>query len=43
LLTAFSRPERLMLGSPAPTEVFRHAVQQNKIGTEHDIPPCPGN
>lgn len=38
LLTAFSRPERPTLGSPAPTEVFRQAMQQNKIGVEGDIP-----
>jgi fatty acid CoA ligase FadD9 len=38
LLTAYSRPEHPLLGSLAPAEAFRKAVQQNKIGAEHDIP-----
>lgn len=38
LLTAYSRPERPVRGSLAPADVFRKAVQANKIGAEHDIP-----
>ena len=38
LLTAYSRPEHPLLGSLAPAEEFRKAVQQNRIGAEHDIP-----
>jgi fatty acid CoA ligase FadD9 len=38
LLTAYSRPEHPLLGSLAPAEVFRKAVQNHKIGIEHDIP-----
>ena len=38
LLTAFSRPERPLLGALAPAEVFRKAVQQHKIGADEDIP-----
>jgi fatty acid CoA ligase FadD9 len=38
LLTAYSRPEHPLLGSLAPAEAFRKAVQQNKIGAENDIP-----
>jgi fatty acid CoA ligase FadD9 len=38
LLTANSRPERPVLGSLAPAEVFREALQKNKSGAERDIP-----
>jgi fatty acid CoA ligase FadD9 len=38
LLTAYTRPDRPLLGSLAPAEVFREAVQKNKIGAEQDIP-----
>lgn len=38
LLTAFRRPERPLLGALAPAQMFRHAVQQHKIGADEDIP-----
>lgn len=38
LLTAYSRPERPVLGALAPAEVFRHAVQQQNIEGADDIP-----
>ncbi|EHB47859.1 thioester reductase domain protein [Mycolicibacterium rhodesiae JS60] len=38
LLTAYSRPERPLLGSLAPAQVFRKAVQENRIGADQDIP-----
>ena len=38
LLTAYSRPDRPLLTSLAPAEVFRKAVQQSKIGADADIP-----
>jgi fatty acid CoA ligase FadD9 len=38
LLTAYGQPDKPVLGSLVPAEVFRKAVQQNKIGAEHDVP-----
>jgi fatty acid CoA ligase FadD9 len=38
LLGAYRRPEKPLLGSPTPTEVFRTAVQDAKIGADQDIP-----
>jgi fatty acid CoA ligase FadD9 len=38
LLDAYRRPEKPLLGAPAPTEVFRGAVQEAKINTDKDIP-----
>jgi fatty acid CoA ligase FadD9 len=38
LLNAYRKPEAPLLGAPAPTDVFRAAVQEAKIGAEKDIP-----
>jgi fatty acid CoA ligase FadD9 len=38
LLHAYAHPERPLRGALAPAEVFRSAVQQAKIGADHDIP-----
>lgn len=38
LLDAFRKPEQPLRGAPAPTEVFRTAVQRAKIGADNDIP-----
>ncbi|MDF2825572.1 MAG: carboxylic acid reductase, partial [Mycobacterium sp.] len=38
LLAAFGRPEPPLLGSLAPAQVFRNAVQQERIGDDGDIP-----
>jgi fatty acid CoA ligase FadD9 len=38
LLDAYRKPEVPLRGAPAPTEVFREAVQAAKIGAEKDIP-----
>jgi fatty acid CoA ligase FadD9 len=38
LLDAYRKPEVPLRGAPAPTDVFREAVQAAKIGAEKDIP-----
>lgn len=38
LLEAYRQPERPLRGAPAPTDVFREAVQAAKIGPDQDIP-----
>jgi fatty acid CoA ligase FadD9 len=38
LLDAYREPEKPLRGAPAPTEVFRDAVQAAKIGADEDIP-----
>jgi fatty acid CoA ligase FadD9 len=38
LLGAYRRPALPVLGAPAPTEVFRSAVQVAKVGADNDIP-----
>jgi fatty acid CoA ligase FadD9 len=38
LLGAYRKPERPLRGAPAPTDVFRAAVQGAKIGVDKDIP-----
>ena len=38
LLDAYRKPETALRGAPAPTDVFREAVQATKIGAEKDIP-----
>jgi fatty acid CoA ligase FadD9 len=38
LLDAYREPERPLRGAPAPTEVFRDAVREAKIGADEDIP-----
>ncbi|MBP2452814.1 carboxylic acid reductase [Mycolicibacterium lutetiense] len=38
LLHNYQQPERPMLGALAPTDVFRAAVQEAKIGPDKDIP-----
>ncbi|QNI05127.1 AMP-binding protein [Mycobacterium kubicae] len=38
LLEAYRQPERPLRGAPAPTDVFRAAVQAAKIGPDQDIP-----
>ncbi|MCV7199217.1 carboxylic acid reductase [Mycobacterium angelicum] len=38
LLEAYRKPEQPLLGAPAPTEVFRAAVRNAKIGADKDIP-----
>ena len=38
LLTAYSRPERPVLGALAPAGAFRHAVQQQNIDGAEDVP-----
>ena len=38
LLNAYRKPEAPLPGAPAPTDVFRAAVQEAKIGDDKDIP-----
>jgi fatty acid CoA ligase FadD9 len=38
LLDAYRKPETPLRGAPAPTAVFRGAVQKAKIGADEDIP-----
>jgi fatty acid CoA ligase FadD9 len=38
LLDAYRKPETPLRGAPAPTDVFRGAVQAAKIGADKDIP-----
>jgi fatty acid CoA ligase FadD9 len=38
LLDAYRKPERPLLGAPAPTDVFRAAVRAAEIGGDNDIP-----
>ncbi|BAX90410.1 carboxylic acid reductase [Mycobacterium shigaense] len=38
LLNAYRRPERPLRGAPAPTDAFRAAVREAKIGADKDIP-----
>ncbi|OBA59641.1 oxidoreductase [Mycobacterium sp. 1100029.7] len=38
LLDAYRKPEAPLRGAPAPTDVFRGAVQAAKIGADKDIP-----
>jgi fatty acid CoA ligase FadD9 len=38
LLDAYREPETPLRGAPAPTDVFRSAVQAAKIGADKDIP-----
>ncbi len=38
LLSAYRNPEPPLRGAPAPTDVFRDAVQTAKIGADKDIP-----
>ena len=38
LLGAYRKPETPLRGAPAPTDVFRAAVQAAKIGADKDIP-----
>jgi fatty acid CoA ligase FadD9 len=38
LLEAYRKPETPLRGAPAPTDVFRGAVQAAKIGADKDIP-----
>ena len=38
LLDAYRKPEKPLRGAPAPTDVFRTAVQEAKIGADKDIP-----
>ena len=38
LLHAYGRPQKPLLGAPAPTDVLRAAVQAAKIGADKDIP-----
>lgn len=38
LLDAYRQPEKPLRGAPAPTDVFRSAVQAAKIGADKDIP-----
>ena len=38
LLDAYRKPEKPLRGAPAPTDVFRAAVQEAKIGADKDIP-----
>jgi fatty acid CoA ligase FadD9 len=38
LLEAYRKPEQPLRGAPAPTDVFRGAVQAAKIGADKDIP-----
>jgi fatty acid CoA ligase FadD9 len=38
LLDAYRKAETPLRGVPAPTDVFREAVQAAKIGAEEDIP-----
>lgn len=38
LLNAYRKPEQPLRGAPAPTDVFREAVQTAKVGADKDIP-----
>ncbi len=38
LLDVYRKPEAPLRGAPAPTDVFRGAVQEAKIGADKDIP-----
>ncbi|WAC91429.1 carboxylic acid reductase [Mycobacterium sp. Aquia_213] len=38
LLDAYRKPDQPLRGAPAPTDVFRAAVQAAKIGADKDIP-----
>jgi len=38
LLDAYRKPQQPLRGAPAPTEVYREAVQEAKIGADKDIP-----
>jgi fatty acid CoA ligase FadD9 len=38
LLDAYRKPEKPLRGAPAPTDVFRAAVREAKIGSDKDIP-----
>ncbi|QZA17893.1 thioester reductase domain-containing protein [Mycobacterium malmoense] len=38
LLDAYRKPETPLRGAPAPTDVFRAAVREAKIGADEDIP-----
>jgi fatty acid CoA ligase FadD9 len=38
LLNAYRKPEKPLRGAPAPTDVFRAAVQEAKVGADKDIP-----
>nr|WP_139825716.1 carboxylic acid reductase [Mycobacterium parmense] len=38
LLDAYRHPEKPLRGAPAPTDVFRNAVREAKIGADKDIP-----
>ncbi|SPM33512.1 oxidoreductase [Mycobacterium rhizamassiliense] len=38
LLAAYRTAEKPLNGAPAPTDVFRSAVQESKIGADKDIP-----
>jgi fatty acid CoA ligase FadD9 len=38
LLDAYRNPEKALRGAPAPTDVFRAAVREAKIGADQDIP-----
>jgi fatty acid CoA ligase FadD9 len=38
LLDAYRKPQTPLRGAPAPTDVFRAAVQEAKIGADKDIP-----
>lgn len=38
LLDAYRKPEKPLRGAPAPTDVFRAAVQEAKVGAHKDIP-----
>jgi fatty acid CoA ligase FadD9 len=38
LLNAYRKPEQPLRGAPAPTQMFRDAVQAAKIGADGDIP-----
>jgi fatty acid CoA ligase FadD9 len=38
LLDAYRKPQEALRGAPAPTDVFRGAVQAAKIGADKDIP-----
>jgi fatty acid CoA ligase FadD9 len=38
LLEVYRKPQEALLGAPAPTAVFRAAVQDAKVGADKDIP-----
>ncbi|MDT5054488.1 MAG: fatty acid CoA ligase FadD9, partial [Mycobacterium sp.] len=38
LLDFYRKPQQPLHGAPAPTDVFRAAVQEAKIGADKDIP-----